>query len=86
METNVEVYHKDDKKINCCCLWIVLAIVGAILTFFIGLLVGATTGILAGLTTPVIIALVITLIVLLVIAIINVICCKTADKNKKCCC
>ena len=86
METNIEVYSKNDKKINCCCLWIVLGMVIAVLTFFIGLLVAATTGILTSLGTAAIIALVIILSVLLVIAIINVLCCKTMDQKKKYCC
>jgi len=83
LETNIEIYSKNDKKPCCSCLWVILAIIGSILTFFIGLLVGATTSIIEGLTTPVIISLVIILIVLLIISIINVICCKAGDKKKK---
>ena len=86
METNIEIYPKKDKKTNCSCLWIILAIVGSVLTFFIGLFVAAISSILEGLGTPVIVALIIILMLLLIISIINVICCKCGNRKKYFCC
>lgn len=86
MEPNVQIFYKKDKdkKKDCSCLWLIVAIVSIVLSFFIGVLVTFFTPILDILGIGVIISLIITLVVLLVIAIINVICCKRNDR-KKCC-
>ena len=86
MESQVEVYYKKDRKKDCSCLWLILAVVAIALAFFIGVLVAALTGIIATLGIGAIIAIIVALAVLLIIAIINVICCKKDNKKKKCCC
>ena len=88
MEPQVEVYYKKDRdrKKDCSCLWLIVALVAIALSFFVGVLVAALTGIIATLGIGAIIALVIILAVLLVIAIINALCCKKEDRKKKCCC
>lgn len=87
MEPNIDVYCKIDKnkRKNCCCIWIITAIITVILGFFIGLLVSAVTGILAALGTPVLITFVVILAVLLIISIIALICCKNGEKQHPCC-
>ena len=87
MEPNVEIYCRKEKNVkkDCSCLWLIVGIIAVILSFFIGLLVGATTGILGILTVGILVSLVIILVVLLIISIINVICCKKYDKKKNCC-
>ena len=88
MEPQVEVYYKKDRdrKKDCSCLWIIVALVAIALSFFVGVLVAALTAIIATLGVGAIIALVIVLAVLLIIAVISVICCKKDDKKKKYCC
>ena len=83
MEPQVEIYCKKekDRKKDCSCLWLILALVAIALSFFVGVLVAALTGIVATLGIGAIIALIVILAVLLVIAIINVICCLKKDKK-----
>lgn len=84
MEPQVEIYCKKDRKKDCSCLWLIVAIISTVLSFFIGGLVGT----LLSLTTLVgyIVVLIITLAILLLISIISLICCKKNDKKKNCCC
>lgn len=86
MEQNVDCYYKKekDRKKECSCLWIIVAILSVILSFFVGILIESLVAIVATLGIGAIVALIIILIVLLIIALINVICCKKNDK-KKCC-
>ena len=81
-------YHKKDKdrRKDCSCLWLIVAVVAIALAFFVGVLVAALTGIIATLGVGAIIAIVVVLAVLLVVTIISVICCKKDDRKKKCCC
>lgn len=83
MEPNEE-YRKDRRK-DCFCLWLIVAIVAIVLSFFIGVLVAGLTAILTILGIGGIVTLVIALVVILIIAIINAICCKKNDKKKHCC-
>ena len=87
MEQNIDVYCKIDKckRKNCCCIWIITAIIAVVLAFFIGLLVSAVTGILAALGTPVLIAFVVLLAIILIISIIALICCKNSGTKNICC-
>ena len=90
MEPHVEVYYKKDKekdrRKDCSCLWLILAVVGIALAFFVGVLVAALTAIITTLGVGAIIALVVILAVLLLVGIIALICCKKDDKKKKHCC
>ena len=86
MEPHVEIYcKKENRRKDCSCLWLILAVVGIALAFFVGVLVAALTTIIATLGVGAIIAIVVALAVLFVIAIINVICCKKSDRRKDCC-
>ena len=88
MEPQVEIYCKKekDRKKDCSCLWLIVALVAIALAFFVGVLVAALTAIIATLGVGAIIVLVIALAVLLVIAIIGAICCKKNDRKKCNCC
>ena len=87
MEPQVDIYcKKENKRKDCSCLWIILAVVVFALTFFAGALVATLTDLVAILGIGAIIALLIALGVLAVIALIALICCNKGDKKKKCCC
>ena len=87
MEPHVEIYcKKENRRKDCSCLWLVLAVVAIALAFFAGVLVAALTEIIATLGVGAIIALVVVLAVLLLVGLIALICCKKEDKKKKCCC
>lgn len=87
MEPQVEIYcKKENKKKDCSCLWIILAVVIFALTFFVGALVAALTGFVTTLGVGAIAVLIIALGVLAIIALIALICCRKSDKKKKCCC
>ncbi len=87
MEPQVEIYcKKENKRKDCSCLWIILAVVVFALTFFAGALVATLTDLVAILGIGAIITLLIALGVLAVIALIALICCNKGDKKKKCCC
>ena len=87
MEPQVEIYcKKENKKKDCSCLWLILAVVVFALTFFAGALVATLTDLVAILGIGAIITLLIALGVLAVIALIALICCNKGDKKKKCCC
>ena len=87
MEPQVEIYcKKENKRKDCSCLWIILAVVVYALTFFAGALVATLTDLVAILGIGAIITLLIALGVLAVIALIALICCNKGDKKKKCCC
>lgn len=86
MEPEVEVYCKKDKKKDCTCLWVITAIVGLILSFFLGVLVEHLVNIVTALGLGAIIVLIITLAILLIISLISLFCCKKNDKKKKSCC
>lgn len=85
MEPQVEIYCKKDKKKDCSCLWIILAVIAVALSFFVGALIAALTGFVTILGIGAVAVLLIALIILLIIAIINLICCRKSNK-KKCCC
>jgi len=85
MEPNVEVYYKKDCRKNCCCLFLIVGLVAAVLAFFIGVLVAALTGIITTITVGGLIAIVVALAVAFIVSIINAICCKKDDKKKYCC-
>lgn len=87
MEQDIDVYCKIDKnkRKNCCCIWIITAILAVVLSFFVGLLVSAVTGILEALGTAVLIAFVVISAILLVISIIALLCCKSNTKKNSCC-
>lgn len=82
MEPQVEIYCKKDKRKDCGCLWLILAIIAIALSFFVGALVAVLTGFVVALGIGAVAVLIIALVILLIIAIINIICCK----NKKKCC
>ncbi len=87
MEPEVEVYcKKDNKKKDCSCLWLILAIVAIALSFFVGAIIATLTGFVSILGIGAIAVLIIALAILLVISIIGLICCRRNDKKKKCCC
>lgn len=87
MESQVEIYcKKEDKKKDCSCLWLILAIIIATLAFFVGALVAALTGLVETLTVGAVVVLIIALAILAIISLIALICCKKTDKKKKCCC
>ena len=87
MEPQVEIYcKKEDKRKDCSCLWLILAVIVIAITFFAGALVAALTGLIETLGIGAIIALLIALGVLAIVAIIALICCRKTDKKKKCCC
>lgn len=86
MEPQVEIYcKKENRRKDCSCLWLILALVAIALSFFVGALVAALTGFVAILGIGAVAVLIIALVVLLIIAIINVICCKKNNKRKDCC-
>ena len=85
MEPHVEIYCKKDRKKDCSCLWIIVALIAIALAFFAGVLVAALTAIITTLGIGAIIALVVIFAVLLVASIIAVICCKKNDRRKDCC-
>ena len=85
MEPHVEVYYKKERKKDCFCLWLIVALVAIALSFFAGVLVAALTAIITTLGVGAIITLIIALAVVLIVAIINVICCKKNDRKKDCC-
>ena len=85
MEPKVEVYYKKDGRKNCCCLYLIVGLVAAVLAFFIGVLVAALTGIITTITVGGLIAIVVALAVAFIVAVINTICCKLTDKKKFCC-
>lgn len=69
MEPQVEIYcKKENKRKDCSCLWIILAVVVFALTFFAGALVATLTDLVAILGIGAIITLLIALGVLAVIA------------------
>ena len=87
MEPQVEIYCKrENKKKDCSCLWLILAVVIFALTFFVGALVATVTEFVAILGVGAIAVLIIALGVLAIIALIALICCRKSDKKKKCCC
>lgn len=87
MEPQVEIYcKKEDKRKDCSCLWLILAVIVIAITFFAGALVAALTGLIDTLGIGAIITLLIALGVLAIVAIIALICCRKTDKKKKCCC
>ena len=87
MEPQVEIYcKKENKRKDCSCLWLILAVIVIAITFFAGALVAALTGLIETLGIGAIIALLIALGVLAIVAIIALICCRKTDKKKKCCC
>jgi len=86
MEPQVEIYcKKDNKKKDCSCLWIILAVIAIALSFFVGALVAALTGFVAILGIGAVAVLIIALVILAIISLISLICCRKTDK-KKCCC
>ena len=86
MEPHVEIYcKKENRRKDCSCLWLILAVVAIALAFFIGVLVAALTAIITTLGIGAIIAIIVALAVLFIIALINVICCKKNDRRKDCC-
>ncbi len=86
MEPQVEIYcKKENRRKDCSCLWLILALVAIALSFFVGALVAALTGFVAILGIGAVAVLIIALVVLLIIAIINVICCKKNNKRRDCC-
>lgn len=87
MEPQVEIYcKKENKRKDCSCLWLILAVIVIAITFFAGALVAALTGLIEALGIGAIITLLIALGVLAIVAIIALICCRKTDKKKKCCC
>lgn len=68
-------------KKNRCCVDLIICILTSILTFTIGLLIGAFTGILVLLNLGAIIAVIAILVILLIIRIINLVCCKDKKEN-----
>lgn len=87
MEPQVEIYcKKENKRKDCSCLWLILAVIVIAITFFAGALVAALTGLIETLGIGAIITLLIALGVLAIVAIIALICCRKTDKKKKCCC
>ena len=86
MEPHVEIYcKKENKRKDCSCLWLILAVVAIALAFFVGVLVAALTTIIATLGIGAIIAIVVALAVLFIVALINVICCVKNNKRKDYC-
>lgn len=85
MEPKVEIYCKKDKKKDCSCMWLMLAVLLVALSFFVGALVAQLTGFVATLGTGAVVVLIIALAILTILSLIGLICCKKSDK-KKCCC
>lgn len=87
MEPQVEVYYKKekDRKKDCSCLFLIVAIVAIVLSFFVGALIAALTGFVTTLGVGAVVVLIIALVILLIITIINVICCKRNSRRRDCC-
>ncbi|MCI8273101.1 MAG: hypothetical protein HFJ55_03345 [Clostridia bacterium] len=85
MEPQVEIYCKKDKKKNCSCISLILAILLITLSFFVGALIAALTGFVVILGIGAVAVLIIALALLTIISIIALICCKNANR-KKCNC
>ncbi len=86
MEPQVEIYcKKENKRKDCSCLWLILAIIVVALGFFVGAIVATLTGFVGVLGIGAVAVLIIALILLAIISIISLICCKKNNHNKKCC-
>ena len=87
MEPQVEIYCKKekDKRKDCTCLWIIIAVIAILLSFFIGVLVGTLLGIIGLIGIGYVIVLVIVLAILLLIALIALWCCRKKNKKRECC-
>lgn len=85
MEPQVEIYCKKPQKKDCLCLWIILAVIAIILSFFLGALVATLGGIISILSLGAVIVLIIVLTILLIINIIALICCRKNNNKKYCC-
>lgn len=82
MEPQVDICFKKDKNRKTkCCIDLVIFIISILLTFGIGLIIGAFTDFVAFLGIGAIVLFLVTLLVLLIIRIIMLICCK----KKECC-
>lgn len=68
-----------------CCVDLIICILSSLLTFVVGLLIGALTGLVAVLGIGAIIAIIAILVILLILRIINLLCCKDKEKNECCC-
>lgn len=76
----VDICFKKDKK-RKCCMDLVIFVISILLTFAIGLIIGALTGLASFLGIGAIVLFLVTLLVLLAIRIIMLIC----NKKKSCC-
>lgn len=75
MDPQVEICCKKSRKIKCC-IDLVIYILSILISFVIGLLVGALTEIVGFLTIGAIIVLLVELILLVIIRIITLLCCQ----------
>ena len=85
MEPQVEIYCKKDKRKDCSCIWLILAIVLFVLAFFLGVLISALTAIITTLGLGAIITLVVVFAVLALLTIVFAICCRESRNNKNYC-
>ena len=72
---------KKGKKCRCC-IDLIVFVAAILLTFILGVLIGAVTGLYATLGLGAVIAIIVTLVLLLLVRIIMIICDK--DGRKKC--
>ena len=76
--------RKDRENKRCLCNWIILAVLIAIFTFTIGLIIGAALSetFLAALAAIIVFAIIIA--ILIIIQIILIACCKEKNKRERC--
>lgn len=80
MEPQVDICFKKEKnRKRRCCIDLVIFIISILLTFGIGLIIGAFTDFVSFLGIGAIVLFLTTLLVLLIIRIIMLICCKKKD-------
>lgn len=80
MEPQVDICFKKEKnRKRRCCIDLVIFIVSILLTFGIGLIIGALTDFVSFLGIGAIVLFLTTLLILLIIRIIMLICCKKKD-------
>lgn len=90
MEPQDTIYCYDNKENKCTnkknCLGIIAAILFGLLSFVIGLLIGAALSLVILISLPAVIVLAIILGLLLILTLILMFCNKNKDKKKKCKC
>ncbi len=84
MEEHVTISCNKKEGKKCLCNWVILAILVALFTFVIGLIIGAalSSGILGALAAIIVLAVI--LLILIIVQVILLICCKDKTNKRKC--